>query len=409
MSGAKNLRRDVAAIGVGHGVYALGQWAIAASIAKLAGVEALAVFGLALAVGNPVYFLANMALRTAVARDASGEFAFGDYWRARMTGAGLAFAAMGLAAGYYADAWAGQAVAAILLFAAVKTVDGAFDLAYGRKQRDGQAAGVARSLFLRAFFGPLACASALLAGGGALWAGLLGWAAAAAVLFILFEARGFRAGLKREPARKGAASVIRRTWPLGVAAALAGLETAAPRFAIEALPEPEALGYFTAVFLFFQASVFMANAVGSATTPHLGRAHAAGDKLRFVRLTIGLAGVGAILGLMGVLASWALGPWLLTVLYTADYAPYSDLLVVVMAAAGLRFIASFLQFALIAAGRFTAQMGVHAILAAAAVLLAGPMVEAYGIAGGGYVLLYLCIAHLALMAGLASWSLLLKA
>jgi len=164
---------------------------------------------------------------------------------------------------------------------------------------------------------------------------------------------------------------------------------------------PAALGYFTGVFLFFQAAVFVANALGSAVTPHLGRAHAAEDGARFRRLTLRLVAIGAVLGLAGVAVAAVLGEWALALLCTPEYAAYGGLLTLAMAAAGLRLVASFLQIALIAAGRFKAHLAVHAVLAAAACAAAPPLVGAYGLEGGAYTLILVGVVQLALLGVLA--------
>lgn len=393
-AGGGGLKRDFVAISVGHGAFALGQWAVAAALAKLAGVEAMAAFGLALAIGGPVYFLANMALRTALARDAAGEFAFADYWRTRLATTALAGGVMVAAALLLGPDRGLNGVTAILLFAAIKSADAGFDLIYGRRQRDGEARKVAASFILRALFAPAACVLGLLASGGALWGGLLGLAFAASLLLLATEARPLAASLAAEPRRRGGVAVARRAWPLGVGAALAALETAIPRFAVDGLLAPDALGYFTGVFLFFHALVVLAGALGSAATPHLARAFAARNKGKFLEILGILIGMGAVIGCAGVAAAWLLGPWALALAYTPAFADQGDLLVLVMAAAGLRVVAGFLQYALAALGRFKAHMAAHIGLALLAGVTAPPFVAAYGLDGAAYCLLTVAGAQL---------------
>lgn len=396
------LKRDLAAIALGHGVFALGQWAISAALAKLAGIEAMAAFGLALAVSNPIYFLAFMALRTALARDAGEGFSFSDYWRARLATLAAAAVAMAIAAATVGAARGFDGTAALLLFACIKSFDGCFDLIYGERQRTGAAIKVAISLFIRSVLGPAGCVAGLLATDGALWAGLLGWALVAAALFLLTEAPKLGAALSRAPVSAGPRAVLARSWPLGVAAALASLETAIPRYVIEWRMAPEALGYFTGVFLFFHAAIIVANAFGSAATPYLGRAHAAGDAPRFWRILRGLLALAACLGAAGVLAALWLGEWALGLLYTEAYAAYADVLTLMMAAVAFRFVASFLQFALVAAGRYRAHMQAHAGLAVVAAAASLALVPEYGLHGAAYATIIVAAAQAALIGFLAS-------
>jgi O-antigen/teichoic acid export membrane protein len=381
------LKRDLIFISLGHGVFALGQWAIVSAIAKVAGLEAMAVFGLTLAIANPIYFLANMALRVAFASDAGRDFTFGDYWLARVAGLLAAAFAMGVAALLTVGAHGIDGASALLLFALIKSADGLFDLLYGARQREGSTMAIAISLLLRALLAPAACLAGLIFSDGALWAGLAGWCLAAVALFLLREAAGVRARLRAEPAAAGARAVIAKAWPLGVGAALASLETAIPRYVIEWEMEPGALGYFTGVFFFFQASVVVSNAFGSAASAHLGRAHAADDRRGFLKLTGMLALLGAGLGVCGVVFAIVLGPWALAVIYTPDYAAYGTVLTLTMAAAGLRFIASFLQYALVAAKRFKTHMLLHMVLATTAAIVAPPLVIWHGMEGAALSLI----------------------
>lgn len=396
-AGDSGLRRDLIFITLGHGLFALGQWAIGSAIAKLAGLEAMAVFGLTLAIANPIYFLANMALRAALASDAGQDFTFGDYWRARVAGTVVAALAMGAAAMLTGAAQGLDAASALLLFALIKSADGLFDILYGARQRDGSTRSIAISLALRALLGPVACILGLVAGDGQLWAGLAGWGIAAIAMFLAGEARGVRARLETGPALNGARAVIAATWPLGVGAALAALETAIPRYMIEWRMEPGALGYFTGVFFFFQASLVVANAFGSAASAHLGRAHAAGDSQGFLRLAGLLALLGAGLGVAGVIFAALLGPWALRIIYTPDYAAYASVLTLTMVAAGLRFTASFLQFALVAAKRFKAHMGLHMALAVTSAVAAPPLVTRYGMEGAAMTLIVVGAVQICLL------------
>mgnify|MGYP006878990101 CR=1 FL=1 len=395
------LSGDMLAIGAGHSVFAFGQWMIGVAIAKLAGVEAMAAFGFALMISAPIYFLTGMGLRTALARDAAGALPFSDYWQARIAGAVAAALLMALAGFTVAAGRGFDGTAALLAFALVKSADAGFDLIYGLRQRDGQARAVWHSLLRRGLLGPAACAAALAATGGELWAGLSAWAGAACILLLWQDAPAARAARRREPARTGALGVFKSCWPLGVGAAVASLETAIPRYVIEWRMEPDALGYFTGLFLFFQAIILVGNAFGSAATPHLGRAHAAGDFKRFNRLLLGLLALAVLIGGGGVAVAALIGPWLLGIVYTPAYSAYADIFTLIMAAAALRLVASFLQFAIIAAGRFKAHMGVHLTIATIALAIAPALVGAHGLAGAAYVLIVATVVQLLLLAALA--------
>ncbi|MGZ0189260.1 MAG: lipopolysaccharide biosynthesis protein [Alphaproteobacteria bacterium] len=390
------VRRDVAMISLGHGLFAISQGVIAMALAKLAGLEALAAFGLALAVSNPLYFLASMGLRPAIASDASRRFAFSDCWRARLATtfvAGLLMLVAGIAI-HGNQGFSGAAP--FILFAGVKTVDAGFDLLYGLRQRDGQTRAVAISFAWRATLGPAALAAGLYGSGGALWAGLAGWACALVAIFVFTELGAVRRALASEPTRTEAVTVARHAWPLGLSVALAALETAIPRYVIDWRMAPGALGYFTGIFFFFQAALVVGGAFSNAAAPHFGRAYAARNSRRFNKLLILLTGTALALGCLGVVAAHMIGPWLLATIFTPDFAPYAPVLTLIAIAATLRFISSLLQFALIAAGRFKAPLKVHIFLVVIAAAASIPMIDAHGLIGAAYTLIAVATIQTAL-------------
>ncbi len=58
--------------------------------------------------------------------------------------------------------------------------------------------------------------------------------------------------------------------------------------------------------------------------------------------------LGALLGIVGILAAVAAGPVILTLLYTREYAEYSDVFLVISVAAATVYLVGLLQNALTA-------------------------------------------------------------
>ncbi len=390
---SSSLRKDALLLTGGQVMFALSQGVIAAIIVKFAGVEALAVFGLALAISNPLYFLTGMGLRPIVAGDASSRFPFADCWRARLLTTAFAVLVMGLAGMLAGEGRGLSILAAFLLFAVVKSADAGFDLVYGWRQRQGETRAAAISMLARAALGPLAMVGGIHASGGALAGGLLAWAIAVLALLALTEARTIRAAASKEPRGAGAISVILKAWPLGLSVALAAFETAIPRYVIDWWMEPAALGFFTGVFFFFQAALVAGGALGNAASAHLGRAFAAGNARRFNMLLLRMSLLMAALSGVGVLAAVLVGGDLLSAMYTPAFAVYAPLLALLAVAATFRCIASILQFALIAAGRFRAPLQVHICLTVFTAALAIPLVTDFGLTGAGYSLIAVSAAQ----------------
>jgi O-antigen/teichoic acid export membrane protein len=83
----------------------------------------------------------------------------------------------------------------------------------------------------------------------------------------------------------------------------------------------------------------------------------AGDTAAYRHLLQRLTGIGALLGLGGLAAAWLFGKPLLTLLYRPEYAAYQSVFALLMLAAGVDYVAIFLDYGMTAARQFRWQMG----------------------------------------------------
>jgi len=140
--------------------------------------------------------------------------------------------------------------------------------------------------------------------------------------------------------------------PLGIWLLFISLNANMPRYFVARYLGTEDLGVFAAVAYLLVAGNTLAAAMGQAATPRLAQYYAAGQVQAFVQLTLRLVGVGAALGGAGFLVTVVAGRQILQLLYGAQYATHVDLLRWVFAIAGVTFVASALNYAMIAAWRF---------------------------------------------------------
>ena len=155
-------------------------------------------------------------------------------------------------------------------------------------------------------------------------------------------------------------------WGLNIVVGLAGLLVSLnlnlPRYFVEAQLGLELLGYFAALSYVLVAGLFVVNALGEASVSRLARLYRDGAGGAYLRLLLGIAGLGAACGLVGLALAWLAGAPLLRLLYAEDYAAYAGLFGMIMLAAPLRYAAGVLQFGLTAARHFRLQFALQAVL-----------------------------------------------
>jgi len=339
---------------VGNVVYAACQWGMLTVLAKLGSPEAVGQFSLGLAVGAPVMMLANLQLRQIQATDARREYAFGDYLALRLLTTALAYGvivALALSAGYRAEV-----VAVILALGLQKAFQSLSDVYHGLLQQRERMDRIARSLLLK---GPLALAALAVAYAlsRSVAVAALALAGVYAAVWLGYDRHSARLVAAEEPLRPrwSRARLQRLAWlalPLGLVMMLISLNGNIPRYIIERTLGEAELGIYSAMAYLQVAGGTVVSALGQSASPRLAQHYAAGQYGAFRRLLLRLVGLGAGLGAAAVLGALLLGRPLLTLLYTAEFAAQSHLLVWIMAAAGVSYVSATLLYPVSATRRF---------------------------------------------------------
>ena len=100
----------------------------------------------------------------------------------------------------------------------------------------------------------------------------------------------------------------------------------------------------------------MVGALGQSAFPRLARYYAEGSVRAFRRLLVKLVGLGAGLGIVGLLVALVAGRSILTLLYKPEYAEHADLFAWLMTAAAVSYVASLMGYGITAARYFRAQL-----------------------------------------------------
>jgi O-antigen/teichoic acid export membrane protein len=378
MQSTAPLRSGFAWTLAGNGVYASGQWAILSLFAKLGSREMLGEYALAVAITSPVAMLSHLNLRAVLATEIPEKHPFGDYLAVRLAATALGLVAIGVLSGTGGSA---SMCVAILAAGIAQSAENVSDIYYGAMQRRERMDSIARSMMARAVVSAAALGAVLAATRSIVPAMMALAGARVAVLLIYDRPVGSRGERLARSGLGAQLAIVRAAVPLGIVLMLVSLTTNLPRYAIERRMGTPALGVFAAAASFMTAGNTVINALGQSATPRLARYFARPSRVRFLRLTLQLAGLALALGAAGVVVAALAGAPILRILYRAEYAQHARLLTQVMAAAIPAYAAAILGYAITSARAFDAQLPLFPVVAASCGIAAWLLIPRFGLAG----------------------------
>lgn len=351
----------------GNAIYAASQWAVLGLFARLESSATLGELVLALSVTAPVMAFFLLQMRVVQATDTRREFLFGHFLALRLLALAAAIATIALInvhCGYRPQSrWM---IAAVAL---MSTADALSDVAYGLLQQHEQMQKISQSLILRAALGLIAIGMTLHLTHNP----VLAFVAGALIRFSIvcgFDWQNIRVVLANDIHARSPRwdfhklySLARLALPLGTVMMLIVLNNNIPRYFVERYLDHSALGIFGAISYLSVTGMTIVGALGESITPRMARAYDQVDKSEFLRLYSGLIKTGIGLGAVGVALSISAGPLILRLLYGAEYASHSRLLVWIAVTAGVGYIASFSGYAITSARCFRSQLPLFAIVA----------------------------------------------
>jgi O-antigen/teichoic acid export membrane protein len=375
----------------GNLTYALCQWGMTVIFAKIGSPEMVGQFALGLAITAPIILFAGLALRPVQATDARRIYQFGDYLGLRLVT--TFFAVIVIAGIVWKGNYNGEARWTILFIGLAKGFEAISDIFYGLFQQHERMDRIAKSMMIK---GPLSLAALTLAvmtthrvGAGA-FALAIAWLVVLVLYDIQNGARILSGDRRIELIPKWHPPTLLRltrlAFPLGLTLMLISLNSNIPRYFIEHYWGPRELGFFAAVAYLMIAGTTVVNALGQSASPRLAKYYALGNKQQFSFLLLRLIGMGLALGVAGILISLIAGRIILALIYRPEYAHFNHVLVWVMAAAALSYVASFLGYAMTAAHYFAIQPGILGAAALANALSCVILVPSYGPLGAAWAL-----------------------
>lgn len=373
----------------GNCAYALAQFGVLVVLARQATPSDVGDYALALAVTAPIQLGLGLRLRTVRAVDI-GPTPFRTYLQLAIILGGLA-ALLGTAIGVII-APSPRFILVVALVALAKSVEGIIDVCYGEYQRQDRLTAIAASQLIRAGLTiTLVAVGAHLAGlVGALVAMLVGWAAQ----LLALDGRRIRNPTQPttteelgQPVSVGA--LIRRSWPLGLASAVASLSVSLPRFTVAGLLDSAALGVLAV--LSYPATVIslFANSLGQANVREMAASVASGNRRRVWSHLLAMVAATTALGILGACLVLVAGRRGVTWLLGAAYAGNLSLLLLLLLAATLAGLTTNTYYLLVSTGRF----GLQPVVVCVSLGLAAPMVYFatlyYGLTGTAAALAFM--------------------
>lgn len=396
---ARSLRSNFYWMLSGNAVYAFCQWALLAILARLGTPSIVGQYVLAVAVTTPITVFFMLHLRAVQATDTRRDYEFGHYLALRLSAMTMALVVVigvALTSGYRDETF--LVIAAVAVSA---VCDSLSDIVYGLLQQRERLDRIGQSMMLRGLSSVILLSLVVVATGRVFLA-ILAVACGRLLVLALFDRRNARQVLAGGTAEMGAAKLlpsIKPQWelrkilglakialPLGVVMMLAVLSTNIPRYFVESYVDQSALGIFGAIGYLSVAGTMAVGALGDSVTPRLARAYASGQRRAFGIQVLQLAGLGAGLGVAGVLVSLIAGRQLLGLLYGPAYADRTDILILTMVAAGIGYIASFSGYAVTAARYFRAQLPLFAAVVLVTALGCWLLVPRWGLRGAAVAL-----------------------
>jgi len=409
------LRSNVAWMLLGNFWQGLAQWTLVVALAKIGSVEMVGSYTLGLAIALPVLMFASLSLRSIQITDGLRRYRFLDFLALRFACSLLSIILIAAiaCAGHYSKA----VVAAVILIGAAKTIEYLSDIFYGLLQREERMAGIAISMMLRGTLSLCALAGGVWLTGSLTW-GAVGLLASSALTLFFFDIPRSLGLLNLKPA-DGVAECVRYMdqflrgeahrrlamlalagLPLGAVLMLVSLNLNLPRYFIEHSLGLRELGIFCSLTNLLAAGSVMTSALGQGAAPRLAKYFEAA-KLRDFRRLVFVLSIGSLgIGAAGFGLALLVGPRLLAIIYTPEYASQQNIFLFLMAASGFLYLGSMLGCAVTSVKCFTPQLPLFALAAAATAAASVILVPSQGLRGAALAILISAIIQCAGGAGL---------
>jgi O-antigen/teichoic acid export membrane protein len=362
-------------------------WVFVTLLVKLGTSTMVGQYGLAMALLGPIFALSNMQMRSLQATDARQEFTFGIYFITRVLTliAGLIALVVILVASRE-DRFIVVLTLAMFVRMAALAIQ---EIYYGTLQqhewitRMAQVQMVASAALVGSFIAGLVITDSLMGGI------IVSTCAVVATIFLLCipvtralaRSRSLRNGLSLTWDRRAVRSLLAASAPLGIVSFLISMRTSVPRLLLNSYGDETQVGVLVALTAILMAGAALIASVSDAATPRMAWLRAEGNRHGFVRLLL-LLELGSVVVLVSsVIGAWLIGPVVVRILYSSEYAEYQAALMWLAAACGVTLMSKFVGNAITVARRLTVQVVNNVIALGVMILLCFILIPEYGVTG----------------------------
>lgn len=350
---------------VGNTIYFSSQYAVLIVLAKLASSTDMGNYAFGLAISTPVFLFTNMALRPIMVTDQKKIFMFREYLVLRLSNSIIGFVFIALLSITIKGSSDTRII--LIIVALSKLIEAIADIFYAYYQLNERLDIVSKSQIVKGISSLVGLALVLHATGN-VFLGLLAFSGVRLSVFLFFDLYSYsliangaisskhriRIFLKEIKItwavlrKKQIKGLVKISLPLAFAMIFSSLSVNIPYYFFKYYFDESVLGIFAALSSFMRVNGLIVNSLGQASTVRLSQYYHVKARKLFSALIIKLSAFGLFIGVIGVLVSVFLGKFILTLLFQANYAQYSMVLIFLMVAAMMENVAVFLGFAMTA-------------------------------------------------------------
>ena len=391
----KRLHIDFAWVLSGNVIYSACQWAIVIALAKLGNPQQVGEYALGMAVSAPIVLFANLQLRALLATELKDRFSFAQYLTFRLASLGAALILVAGVALVTQPSW--RMAAIIILVGFAQSLDFLSETYFGFMQKHERLDRISTSLMMKGPLSVLAVCAAMYLMHSAVWA-VTALCAARLLIVLSWDVRLGFVNNRMVNARKTASNrlqwdsremltILRMAFPLGVISMLVSLNVSIPRYFLEAQVGSAELGLFSAIASLLTAGTLVISAFGQSIFLPVARAYADRDRTQIRNYLLLASGLGAALGVLGILSSALFGREILARTFRPEYGNHAAVFVQLTAAGTFMFIASGMGYVITAARQLVPQIPILAASSVAVVIVSAWSIPRSGMSGAAAALL----------------------
>ncbi len=342
---------------IGNVIYALAQWGVVITIARLGSLEQQGAYSYALALLAPLTMLVRCNLRAVLATDHHDEFGYQEYYLTRLISTAVPAVVVVIVVMFsFTDL---QMVLMAGCLGLLKAVEGLSDIAYGQLQRDHSLKRLSllivlrsAALFLVFLFGFFVA--------GTVWIPVITVTGLWLAIHLYLDPRPDLTVESLRPVLATASLITKKCWPLGLSMAFVALFNYVPLFFLGIYSDLEVVGAFAAVNYVWLIGVFLATSISQAIASKMARLFYE-DFRQYLR-NLGL--VAFVLVMVGVVISIPIAVYsddIVVLAYGDQYTGLGPLLVIISAAIVLNILLSILGLNLTIAREFRGMLTMNAV------------------------------------------------